>query len=67
MFCLRIYKKSRLSYNFLSKYLLCPSSTTLNTQLQQIPLNTECNKIILKYLKLLAKEINPQDLNCVLI
>jgi len=67
MFCLGIYKRSHSSYNFLSKYLLCPSPTTLNTQLQQIPLDTGCNKIILKYLKLLAKEINPQDLNYVLM
>ncbi|KYN28191.1 hypothetical protein ALC57_02391 [Trachymyrmex cornetzi] len=30
MFCISVYKRSRSTYNFLSKYLLCPSPSTLN-------------------------------------
>lgn len=68
MFCLGIYKRSRSSYKFISKYLLCPSTTTLDTQLRNIPLDTGCNNIIFKYLKLAAKEIkNNQDLYTVLL
>jgi len=35
--------------------------------LQLIPLDTGCNKIIIQYLRLLATEIDPQDLTCILI
>nr|XP_012215484.1 PREDICTED: uncharacterized protein LOC105667926 [Linepithema humile] len=67
MFCISIYKRSPSTYKFLSKYLFCPSSSILNKQLQQIPFDTGCNKIIIQYLKLLATEIDPQDLTCILI
>lgn len=68
MFCIGIFQRSPSSYNFLSKYLLCPSSTTLHTQLKHIPFDTGCNSIILKYLKLAAKEItDAKDLHCILI
>ncbi|XP_011874988.1 PREDICTED: uncharacterized protein LOC105565943 [Vollenhovia emeryi] len=67
MFCISIYKRSPLTYRFLSKYLLCPSFSTLNKQLQQIPFKTGCNKIITQYLKLLATEIDSQDLTCILL
>lgn len=67
MFCISIYKRSRSTYNFLSKYLFCPSPSTLNKQLQQIPFDTGCNKIIIQYLKILATEIDSQDLTCLLI
>lgn len=65
MFCLGIYRRSHSSYNFISKYLLCPSYTTLNTQLNRpitIPINTGCNKIILKYLTLSANYMDNKDL-----
>ncbi|XP_067214181.1 uncharacterized protein [Linepithema humile] len=67
MFCISIYKRSPSTYKFLSKYLFCPFSSILNKQLQQIPFDTGCNKIIIQYLKLLATEIDPQDLTCILI
>lgn len=67
MFCIGIYRRSRSSYNFLSKYLLCPSATTLDTQLRHIPLNSGCNYIIYKYLQLIAKEVKNNELYCVLL
>ncbi|XP_039308609.1 uncharacterized protein LOC120358419 [Solenopsis invicta] len=67
MFCIGLYRRSRSSYSFLSKYLLCPSITTLNKQLQRIPFNAGCNMITFKYLKLVAKEVDPRDLNVVLL
>jgi len=67
MFCIGIYRRSRSSYNFLSKYLLCPSATTLDTQLRHIPLNTGCNNIIFKYLQLVAKEVKDKELYSLLI
>lgn len=41
--------------------------TTLDKQLQKIPVCTGCNDIIVKYLKSSAKEIDPKDLNVILI
>ncbi|XP_039314688.1 uncharacterized protein LOC120359768 [Solenopsis invicta] len=67
MFCIGIYRRSRSAYKFLSKYLLCPSITTLDTQLRHIPLNSGCNPIIFKYLQLVAKEVKDIELYCVLI
>lgn len=67
MFCIGIYRRSRSSYNFLSKYLLCPSATTLDTQLRHIPLNSGCNNIIFKYLQLVAKEVKDKELYSLLI
>lgn len=67
MFCVGIYRRSRCSYKYLSKYLLCPSITTLDKQLQNISFDTGCNNIMFKYLKLVAKEIDPKDLNIILI
>lgn len=67
MFCVGMYRRSRSAYKFLSKYLLCPSVTTLDTQIRNISLNSGCNYIIYKYLKLIAKEIKNKDLYCVLI
>lgn len=68
MFCIGIYKRSRSSYKFLSKYLPCPSINTLDTQLKYIPLNTGCNTIMFRYLKSVAQEItDPKDLNVVLL
>lgn len=67
MFCIIIYRRSHSSCNFLSKYLLCPSATTLNTQLTHIPLNTGYNSIIVKYLQLFAKEVPDKELYSVLI
>jgi len=67
MFCIGIYRRSRSAYNFLSKYLLCPSATTLDTQLKHIPLNSGCNSLIFKYLQLVAKEVKDIELYCVLI
>lgn len=67
MFCLSLFKRSRSLYNFLSSYLHCPSHVTLKTQLQNIPFHTGCNKIILQYLRLIKKEMDPTDLYVVLI
>ncbi|EFN89568.1 hypothetical protein EAI_05937, partial [Harpegnathos saltator] len=68
MFCINIYRKSRSAYNFLAKYLLCPSSTTLDNQFKKININTGCNNIISKYLKQVAKEISDiKDLYCIVI
>lgn len=67
MFCIDIYRRSRSSYKFISKYLLCPSSTTLDKQLHNIPIDTGCNKIVFRYLKLAAKEIDPKDLNVAIL
>lgn len=67
MLCISLYKRSAIAYKILCEYLLCPSPSTLNRQLQIIPLHTGCNKIIREYLKLLATEIDPQDLNCILM
>lgn len=67
MFCIGIYRRSRSAYKFLSKYLLCPSITTLDIQLRHIPLNSGCNPIIFKYLQLVAKEVKDIELYCVLI
>ncbi|XP_077265694.1 uncharacterized protein LOC143899338 [Temnothorax americanus] len=57
----------RTSYNFFSKYLHFPSHVTLKKQLQNIPIDTGCNKSILQYLCLIKKEIDPKDLYVVLI
>ncbi|XP_011858221.1 PREDICTED: uncharacterized protein LOC105555787 [Vollenhovia emeryi] len=67
MFCIGIYRRSRASYKYLSKYLSCPSITTLDTALEHIPLNSGCNNIIQKYLKLVVQEIEEKDLYCILI
>lgn len=67
MFCIGLYRRSRSSYKFISKYLLCPSATTLDKQLQSISLDTGCNMIMLKYLKLVSKEIDSKDLNVAII
>ncbi|KYN27585.1 hypothetical protein ALC57_03044, partial [Trachymyrmex cornetzi] len=67
LFCLGIYRRSTAAYKFISKYLPCPSISTLDKQLQKIALHSGCNKIIVKYLKVIAKEINPKDLNVMLI
>jgi len=56
MFCLGIYRRSRSCYNFISKFLSCPSYNTLNTQLNRISIDTGYNNIILKYLTLSAKK-----------
>lgn len=66
MFCLGIYRRSRCSYNFISKYLLCPSYTTLNTQLNRISIDTGYNNIIGKYLKSSAKKMDLKDLYIIL-
>lgn len=55
-----MYKRSRSSYNFLSKYLLCPSITTLNTQLINIPLQSGCTQLILRYLRQITKDIEDE-------
>lgn len=49
-----------VSYNFLSKYLLCPSIVTLNSQLANIPLQAGCIKLIRKYLKQVAQDIHDE-------
>lgn len=67
MFCIGIYIRCRSCYNFLSKYRLCPSTNTLDTQLRHISLDTGCNSIVFKYLNSVAKELNMQDLNIALI
>lgn len=67
MFCLSIYKRLPNAYRFLAKYLFFPSPSTLKKELQKVPLRTGCSKVITEYLKLLAKEITPQDLNCILM
>lgn len=67
MICLSFFKRSRCLYNFLSTYLHFPSHVTLHKQLQNILLDTGCNKIILQYLRLIKKELNRQDLYVVLI
>ncbi|KYN04620.1 Putative nuclease HARBI1 [Cyphomyrmex costatus] len=66
IFCLSIYRRSRRCYKFLSEFLLCPSYTTLNTQLNRIPIVTGCSNIILQYLTLNAKKMDPKDLNIIL-
>lgn len=67
MFCIGIYRRSRSAYKFLSKYLLCPSTTTLDTQLRHIPLNIGYISLIFKYLKLVAKEVKDIELYSVVI
>ncbi|XP_077279072.1 uncharacterized protein LOC143906696 [Temnothorax americanus] len=66
IFCLGIYRRSRSSYNYISKYLLCPSYNTLNIQLNRISIDTECNNVIRKYLTSIAKKMDPKDLYIVL-
>jgi len=66
MFCLGIYRRSRSCYNFISKFLLCPSYNTLNTQLNRISIDTGYNNIILKYLTLSANKMDLKDLCIVL-
>ncbi|XP_024893721.1 uncharacterized protein LOC112468673 [Temnothorax curvispinosus] len=51
VFCIGIYKRSHACYNFLSKYLTCPTITTLNSELARIPLKTGCTKLIVTFLK----------------
>ncbi|XP_032685214.1 uncharacterized protein LOC116850718 [Odontomachus brunneus] len=67
MFCIGISHRSRSSYKFICKYIPCPSLNTLNKELQSIPLDTGCNKIMYQYLHLAAREIDPKDLNVIII
>ncbi|KYN12733.1 hypothetical protein ALC57_15092 [Trachymyrmex cornetzi] len=66
MFCLSVYRRSRCCYKFISEFLLCPSFTTLNTQLNRIPIIPGCNNIILQYLTLNANKMDVKDLNIIL-
>jgi len=43
------------------------SFTTLDTQLRHIPLNSDCNSLIFKYFRLVAKEVKDKELYYVLI
>lgn len=55
-----VQKRSHSAYNFLSKYLSCPTITTLNSQLSNIPIQPGCTKIILKYLRNIVKDITDE-------
>lgn len=47
----------RTCYTFLSKYLCCPSITTLNSQLKNIPIQAGCIHLIVKYLEQIVQEM----------
>lgn len=57
LFFLSLLKKSRSAYIFLSQYIPCPSITTLNSVLADIPLIPGYTKSIFKYLKQLTTGI----------
>lgn len=65
--CTALYKHSPKSYKFLSSILPIPCMSTLDRELQRIPLTTGCNSIIIKYLTLLASEVEEKDKNVILM
>ncbi|XP_028046886.1 uncharacterized protein LOC105836495 isoform X2 [Monomorium pharaonis] len=67
-----VTRKNRLSFKSkrlykARRYTIEEKMFCIDKQMENITFDTGCNNIIYKYLKLVAKEIDPKDLNIILI